>query len=355
MTNEISPILQDSILKGIKDKNLKELVMTAWINANIILASAYAMQGNSMSFDTIGEIKNYLPALTVQEDYFTTKTMLTEALAFTSAGDLNNSSQILSGIANAYAQNEPESDLLSEWNLINLINKILADSHISKEELFELATFANNSNEHFVKNIIKLILGYIIQKDGNSQKALGIYNEQITYFAKEKNAIGALLCWYLIAQTTLITEDAQKALNIAQKALEVAQGPKINNYNFIIYLKKFIAEVYIITGDLESAKMHLEQAISIAQQNGLFYALFKLMLCYANYMEESIRLLSSADAKAETALDVIQIHSEALEIAKKLNLPNLLEEIKNAQAVFSTFCKLNNINPNINTDNQNII
>ena len=355
MNNEISSVIEETIMKGLKDKNLKDLTMTAWVNANIILASAYAMQGNTMSFETLQEIKNYLPTLSSREDYFATKTMLTEALAFTSIGDLNNSNKILTSIANAYAQNEPESDLLSEWNLINLVNKILADTHISKEELFELATFANNTNEYFVKNIIKLILGYILQKDGNAQKALEIYNEQITYFAKEKNAIGALLCWYLIAQTTLITEDAKKALNIAQKALEVAQGPKINNYNFIIYLKKFIAEIYIITGDLESAKMHIEQATTIAQQNGLFYALFKLMLCYSNYLEESIQVLSLPEQKAEMALDVIQVNADALEIAKKLNLPNLIEEGKNAQAIFKTFCKLNNIKPNIDTDNSNII
>ena len=354
MTNEISSVLQEEIEKGFKDKNLKNLVNTAWINSNIILANAYAMQGDNMSFEVINEIKNYLGSLTEMEDYFTTKSMLTEALAFTSLGDLNNSNRILNDIANAYAQNEPESDLLSEWNLINLINKTLANSHISKEELFELATFANNTNEYFVKNIIKLILGYLIQKDGNAQKALGIYNEQITYFAKEKNAIGALLCWYLIAQSTLITEDADKALNIAQKALEVAQGPKINNFNFIIYLKKFIAEVYIIKGDLESAQMYLEEANTLAQQNGLLYAQFKIMLSYANFLEESIQIINAPESKAEIALEVVNVNTEALEIAKKLNLPNLIEDAKNAEAVFRTYCKLNNITLNINTNNQTV-
>ncbi len=347
MSNEICVTIQDAILGGLKDENMRNLAATAWVESNIILASAYAMQGNPISFDVITDIKNFLPTLNLQTPYFKVKTQMIEALAFTSIGEINNSNEILNNAATNFDSWSSSSELLSEWNLINLINKTLANTPISKEELFELATFANNSNEYFVKNIIKLILGYLIQKDGDSHKALEIYNEQITYFAKEKNAIGALLSWYLIAQATLVVEDGDKAMNIAQKALEVAEGPKINNHNFIIYLKKFIAEVYMSKGDLDSAKMYLEQAISLAQENGLYYAMFKLLLSYGEYLEESLPKSANSQLKSETATDIIRVHQDAKDIAEKLNLPNLKEDVVKAQAVFKTYCKLNNITANI--------
>ena len=348
MSNEICVIIQDAILGGLKDENMRNLTATAWVESNIILASAYAMQGNPLSFDVITDIKNFLPTLNIQTPFFKVKTQMIEALAFTSIGEINNSNDILNDTATNFDSWSSSSELLSEWNLINLINKTLTNTPVTKEELFELATFANNSNEYFVKNIIKLILGYLIQKDGDSHKALEIYNEQITYFAKEKNAIGALLSWYLIAQATLVVEDGAKAMNIAQKALEVAQGPKINNHNFIIYLKKFIAEVYLSKGDLDSTKMYLEQAISLAQENGLYYALFKLLLSYGECLEESLPKSANSQLKSETAMDIIRIHQDAKDIAEKLNLQNLKEDVVKAQAVFKTYCKLNNIDTTVN-------
>ncbi len=353
MSNEICVPIQDAILGGLKDENLRNLAATAWVESNIILASAYALQGNPLSFDVITDIKNFLPTINIQTPYFKTKTQMIEALAYTSIGEINSSNEILNDAAKDFEMWNSSSELLSEWNLINLINKTLTDTPVTKEELFELATFANNSNEYFVKHIIKLILGYFIQKDGDYHKALEIYKEQITYFSNEKNAIGSLSSWYLIAQAKMVVENATSALNLAQQTLEVAQSPKINNYNFIIYLKKFIAEVYMSKGDLESSKMYLEQAISLAQENGLFYALFKLLLSYAEYLEESLHKATNDAQKSEIALDIIRVHNDAKDIAEKLNLANLKEEISNAQAVFNTYCKLNNITPNIN--NQTII
>ena len=58
-------------------------------------------------------------------------------------------------------------------------------------------------------------------------------------FAKEKVATGVLLSWYLIAEIKLITSGVQFALDIATKALDIAQSPNINNYYFIITITAF--------------------------------------------------------------------------------------------------------------------
>ena len=74
--------------------------------------------------------------------------------------------------------------------------------------------------EKFYKNIFKTLLGKFISDSNQTKPALDIYNEQITYFAEKKLAFGALLAWYLIAETTMISESKKSAIDIAQKALE---------------------------------------------------------------------------------------------------------------------------------------
>ncbi len=264
------------------------------------------------------------------------------AFAKTVSGEINKSTAILNNISNEYKDRKMETNLLAEWNLINIINRVLSGKNNDlKIDLFELAAFTNNINEHFIKNIVKLILGYVIKEEGDAAKALGIYNEEITYFAKEKVAIGALLSWALISEIYRDTGDEDKALNTATKALDIAKGPKINNYFFIIYFKKILAELYLQRGDLESAKMYLEEAIIIAKKFNLKYQLTELYIAYATYTEEVMkakRIYSSANVK--TAYD---LYTKAVQSAKELNLGNLSDKAYKARAGFKTFCQLNSI------------
>ena len=127
-------------------------------------------------------------------------------------GSTDDSVEILNTITNRYKHKAMDTYLLAEWNLINVINRVYANQQEDlKADLFEIAAFTNNINEHFIKNIVKLILGSVIQNEGNTSKALAIYNEQITYFAKEKVAIGALLSWALIVKSSIKSGDIEKA------------------------------------------------------------------------------------------------------------------------------------------------
>ena len=132
--------------------------------------------------------------------------------------------------------------------------------------MFDAVTYANNTGDNFTKNILKVYLGKMFFDKGNSQQAMEIYNEQITYFAKEKIATGALLSWYLIAQAT---EKPQNAIDIAVQALDIAKNPNINNYFFIIKLKTLLAKLYSQIGDFQMSKMYLEDALLQAQKNDL--------------------------------------------------------------------------------------
>lgn len=342
INNEVLSIIEEALAKPSGNSSVMTMIYETWLETNLVLADAYSVQGNSKGIDVIDNVLEIMQINKLESRYYQTKAAITKAFSATVVGKIKNSYEILNDITEAYKDDVLDSEFLSQWNLIYVINQILTHKFANlKEELFSLATFANNTNDQFSKNIIKTILGYIIQQDGNYAKALEIYNEQVTYFAKEKIATGALLCWFLIAQITLTVEGADKALDIASKALEVAQNPRINNYNFMVYLQKFIAEIYIIKGDLDATKMYLEKALLIAKQFGMKYAQVELYLAFAKYIEEviSIKVVN----KSEFAQNALKMYEYALSMAIELDLENLISMVNKQKAAFRTYCQLNSI------------
>ena len=135
--------------------------------------------------------------------------------------------------------------------------------------------------------------------------------------------------------------DDDKALNTANKSLEIAQSPKINNYFFIIYFQKFIAEIYMRKGDLTAAKMYLEKALMLAKQYNLRYQLIELYIAYAKYMEA---FMSSKKTYSSEYIKVTsEMYTKALNLAKELKLNNLIEFTTRERSSFKTFCQLNSI------------
>ena len=324
------------------DTQQKNLIINAWLLAKITLAKAYALQGNNEVCKVLTEIRQFIEKYNYKPEYYNVQVDIVEAFSKTVTGEINKSNEILAKISEFYANKTMESNLLAEWNLINIINRVMAGQRLDlKVDLFELAAYTNNINEHFIKNIIKLLLGYVLQDEGNTVKALEIYNEQITYFAKEKVAIGALLSWAMIVQITMQMGDDDKAMNTATKSLEIAQSPKINNYFFIIYFQKYLAEIYLRRGDFVATKMYLEQAIGIAKQHELKYQLIELYLIYAKYVEELMKAkrIYSADNIKTTS----EMYNKALLLSKELRLNNMIELVTREKSEFKTFCQLNSI------------
>lgn len=339
---EIMPELEAALnTKQIESKS-KSILVDAWILSSTILAKAFAMQGNNSVYEVLDNMKQFCAKYNYASEINDVEMELIEAFAHTSRGRISDSVEILNAITNRYKHKAMDTYLLAEWNLINVINRVYANQQEDlKADLFEIAAFTNNINEHFIKNIVKLILGSVIQNEGNTNKALAIYNEQITYFAKEKVAIGALLSWALIVKLSIKSGDIEKALNTATKALEIAQSPKINNYFFTIYFQKYIAEIYLLKNDLIAVKMYLEKAIMLAKQNELKYQLLDLYIDYGHYMEEYM------NAKYTYASDYVKLTTEmynkAVVIAKELGVPCLIEKTTKARSAFKTYCQLNSI------------
>ena len=349
-SEEIINLVNEDIMPGLEkgldfkqnDAKYKSLIVDAWLNAKTILAKAYAIQGNNKVFSVITDLKQFLDKYSYNAEFYTLQIALLESFANTITGEINKSNELLNQILLRTKNTTLEPELLSEWNLINVINRILLNENDGlKADLFELAAFTNNINEHFMKNIIKLILGYVLKEEGNTLKALEIFNEEITYFAKEKVAIGALLSWLLIVQISIETDDVEKALTTATKSLEIAQSPKINNYFFIIYFQKYIAEIYLSKGDFTAAKMYLEQAIMLAKQYELKYQIIELYIAYGNYMEDFMKVTHNYSSNN---IDVTNdMYNKALNLARELRLNNLVDKVYREKNDFKTFCQLNSI------------
>lgn len=342
VNEEIIPDLESTLNSQIKDGEYRNLVINGLIIARIYLAKAYALQGNQTANTVIQDLKVFYEINHIVTDYYIVQTEIINAFAKTVMGEINKSNDILNNLADAYKSRVMEKNLLAEWNLVNIINRVLAGQNEDlKADLFELAAFANNINECFIKNIVKLILGYVIEQEGDSAKALEIYNEEITYFAKEKVAIGALLAWALLVNSYLNSGETDKAFSTATKSLEIAKSAKINNQLFIIYFKRMLAKIYIQQGDLESAKMNIEEAVVTAKQFRLRYTLVELYIDYANYIEAVMK--SKHVYSSENVKKAYELYKHAVAIAKELDIPYITEQAQRARAGFKTFCQLNSI------------
>ncbi len=342
VNEEIIPSIDSDLASRQTDSKYKSLLIDGWLCAKSILAKAYALQGNNKVFSVIADLRTFIEKYNYDTDFYVIQINLIEAFANTIVGEVNKSNEILAEISSVAKSGTIESELLSEWNIINIINRILLNENEGlKSDLFELAAFTNNINEHFIKNIIKLILGYVLKQEGNIKKALEIFNEEITYFAKEKVAIGALLSWLLIVQITMDMGDDEKALSTASKSLEIAQSPKINNYFFIIYFQKLMAEIYMKKGDFSAAKMYFEKAVTLAKQYELKYQVAELYISYGIYMEEFMKVNTAfTDENMNTTA---QMYDKALNVAKELKIKNLIDKANKLKNEFKTSARLNSV------------
>ena len=192
-----------------------------------------------------------------------------------------------------------------------------------------------------MKNILKTFLGKMFKDNNQSKEALEIYNGQITYFAKEKMATGALLTWYLIAEATLDTEGPHAAIDIAQQAIDVAKNPNIYNYYLIVLLKYIIAKSCIVISDYETAKINLDSAITQAIKFNMQDLLSRLYLLYGKYFQE-IGLVKTPQQQ-QYLCAAKEMFKRVTEIMNYTKNKHIHLENEKAKKTLNSFCKLNEI------------
>lgn len=340
--NDIMPVFDKYIAaKPHKNISLKSLYK-AWLQTYLALANALILQGNNRSFQVLSTLFEIFEKNNFDDQLFICKTKLALAFANTIKGDIESSEKILEEIIKFYKMSFMDNESISRWNLINILNSFMHKKYSGlQEELFQVAAFANNINDNFTKNILKTLLGKLFKDEENAKHAIEIFEEQITYFAKEKIAIGALLTWYLIADAKLVAEGPESALEIAQKALDVAQNPKINNYLFIVLFNKILAEAYMVQSDFELAKVHIEKAVMIARKFELFNLMSDLYLLYGKYLQDIA--LVQKETKVDYAIGASKMYKKAYLIAQGIKNNYLLAQVEKARSVLNSFCQLNGI------------
>ncbi len=341
--NDILPILEKYLVKG---KNVPAIdaddLFDIWLQVYFDLAEALTFQGDTRMFDIVKLIFDIIEKNKITEPDILCKVHLALALANTVKGDLETSEKILDDILKEFTLDNMDAFIVSRWNFIDIMNKFIRKDYDNvMPELFNVVSYANNANDSFTKNILKTLLAKILADKNETKKAAEILDEQITYFAKEKVATGVLLTWYLIAGLRLITRGAQFALDIATKALDIAQSPNINNYYFIALFNKLIGEIYIAKQDFESAKVYIEKSIFISKQFDLQQILVKDYIQYAKYYQELA--LPKTSMRGEYIKQALKMYQLAKNVSITSNHPHLIKEIKEELTTLTSFCKLNGI------------
>ena len=349
---ELLSTMEEALAKSDSSKIISDDgIFDIWVKTSVNLATAYALQGDKRVFETLAKAEEALIGNHVYDNSKTREILIIKALAHSMRGEIKISSDILKEITSKYMNDDVDEEYVLKHDFINIINKIIfKDYQNIVEEMFQVTTFADNINNTFIKNFLKLFLGYILQtKSENNSKAMEIYNEEILFFTKEKIATGALLCWLLISKLSLVTNGVDFALDVALKALDVAKGPKINNYIMMITLKQLIADMYMIKNDFEAAKMYLEKAMLIAQNNDLKFMQMLLYESFAKYNAEMINVFK--DNAQDYALAAAEMYNTAVQYAQNLLLTNYEAGFKKELTAFNVSCQLKNIELNITVEN----
>lgn len=340
---EIIPELEKILNKG-RDTSLMKIkdIFEMWVGVYFDFAEALVFQGNNRSFEIIQNIYEILDKNKASEPSLICRANLLLALANTIKGDINTSNKILDDILKEFSLDNMDTFIVSRWNFIDILNKFFEKDYTTLyTELFNVASYANNVNDSFTKNILKTLLAKMLKDNNQTKKALEILEEQVAYFAKEKVATGVLLSWYLIAEIKLITSGTQFALDIATKALDIAQGPNINNYYFIALFNKLIGEIYLAKQDFESSKVYLEKAIFVAKQFDLHFILVKTYLqCAKLYQELALPKTGNRATYIKQALKMFQLAKNVSIVAEQKALQ---KNIKEELSILTSFCKLNGI------------
>lgn len=338
--NDIIPTLENALNNKIICKTIDiDSIFEAWINVNLSLAKALVYQGDNRVFHILDMLANTCKSNQVENSDLMIQINSALAFAYTIFGDIRLSIEILDKLL---SNEQISPQVLSEINFTGILNQFFMNKDdLSYDELYQAAQYADNIGDDFTKNILKLLLGRLIQDRSSVKEAAAIYTKQIEYFADKQNAIGVLLGWYFISNAKMIIDGPSEALDIAVKALEISTSANISNHYFSLLLNKLIGEIYLAMQDFESAKMYIEKALIIAKNYNIKYHLASLYLLYSKYLQDFA--MSVADKKVDYVLNAQQMIKKSKTIAEDIKVLSLLSEVEKAETVLNSFCQMNGI------------
>lgn len=326
-------VLSNSSIQGLDNHNLAFIA----VDTELILAKALAIQGNKDSIDTAESV-----ASKAKESGFTNiivKAKLTEALFKTLQGRTKSANTVLENLRNSIPQIHNNDSFKLYSGFIDMLSGIFSGNYAQSGKLcHSLLALAEEYKEYSFQVIIKLIMTRLLKEAGNADKAKTLYNELIIHCSEYKMATGALFGWYLITEAEIHNGNLLSASEIAQKALEVAQKPNINNYLFTVLLQGLLAEIYMHKGDFESAKMYIEQAVELAKKMELYLLQSKLYIIYGKILQENMATAENNQDKIAASANKFYVMS--LDVAKMIENGYLVNIVQKKINDLNTFCNL---------------
>ena len=335
--NDILPVFEERLAK-LKDFSKMEKLFEVWFDVSVNLANAYSLQGNIQSLNILSNIEETIKMNNIRKNEYIVRINLAKAFAKAVVGSVDDSFAILSGIPVKYIKS---NNILKLWyNLILAFAKTISENNGDlKQKLGEYLSASDDNADELSKHVLKTFLAVITFNSGYYSNALDLFKEQLNYFAKEQIVTGALICWLYIAKINLLTENIDEALNIADKALDIAQNPTFSQHHISIYIQQLLAEINIAKGDDEAAKMYLEKGLTLAKQFGLELTKINLHSAYLNLFRQIIKSPNSADN--ETVNKMNQIFKTSLNIVKTIRFSGLYEKISADYDEFINYCYQN--------------
>ena len=351
--NDIMPIINSHLSHPRLNKSIPMGFMyDTWLRVYLALATALALQGNDRAFEILDLLFAIFDKHKIKDENLICKTKLILAWANTTKGNFIKSNEILADVRSCLGSefldintlDSEKADIINYYHLIEIINKFHKKEFDGLQEmLFESTIVASDTGNEYAKNVFKTLLGKIFYETKQAKRAVEIYNEEVTFFANKKLAMGALLAWYLIAEATIITESSKNALEIATQALEIAQNPRINNAYFIVLLKILLAKIHTELSDYESAKIDLESAIILAKKYEMNDLMSRIYFIYGKQYQDlgtvqgsnQIEYLKGASKMYKKALDIVLTTTRNTYIKAK---------IEDQTNLLMSYCSLNGFN-----------
>ena len=348
--NDIMPIINSHISKPRLNKTIPMgFLYDTWLRVYLALATALALQGNERVYEILDLLFAIFDKHKIKDENIICKAKLVLAWANSIIGNFTKSQEVLSDVKNCIGSefvdisyvDQEKADIINYYHLIDIANKIRKNEFDGLQEmLFESTIVASDTGNEYVKNVLKTLLGKIFYENKQAKRAVEIYNEEVTFFANKKLAMGALLNWYLIAEATVVTESAKNAIEIATQALEIAQNPRINNTYFIVLLKILLAKAYTELSDYESAKINLESAMILAKKHNMNDLMSRIYLLYGKQYQDlgtiqgvnQIEYLKAASKMYKKALEIV------LTTTRNTYVKTKIEEQTN---ILMSYCSLN--------------
>jgi len=339
--NDIIPVLENAINNKIHCKTVSlDIIFEAWIKTNLCLTKALIMQGDNRAYKVLDVLADVCKTNNINDNELSLKINLYLAIAKTITGQVRESVNKLDELLSSDVKIDDK--IMSIINLTSILNRFFMNKEeLTYDELFQVSKFADDIDDDFTKNILKLILGRLIQDRTSAKEAIAIYTKQIEYFAEKQNAIGVLLGWYFISEAKLVIDGPNSALDIAMKALDVAESANVSNYYFTLLLNKLIGEIYLALQDFDSSKVYIEKALLIAKNFDLKYQLIDLYLLYSRYLQDYASTLT--DKKIDNILLAEQMNKKAALINDELKLISATSAIEKANTILNSFCQVNGI------------